>query len=181
MAQHIININNGQGTKNLSNGSYSATAQVTGYNNASLDPKNLTVVEGTNTYAFKIAADGTLTIHVTDNGTAAGTPIAGAVLYRTDANGTAYGNAVTTNANGNAVFYNTPYSATNTVKVYFKQTASDGEHDFNPNVQTITPNAQAYTYELINPATTPRTFTLVDTNYNGLPIESGALTLSETV
>lgn len=181
MAQHIINITNGQGEKNLANGVYSASAQVPGYNNQSLEPKSVTVVEGTDAYAFKIAADGTLTIHVTDNGTAAGNPIAGAVLYRTDSAGTTYGDAVTTNANGNAVFYNTPYSATDTVKVYFKQTASDGEHTFNPNVQTITPNAQSYTQQLINPPSAKRTFTLVDTNYNNLPIESGTLTLEETV
>ena len=70
-----INIVNGTGTSNLINDTYSVAAQVTGYNNASIDPSSVTVVEGTNTYAFTIAATGTLTLHVSDDGTSTGNPI----------------------------------------------------------------------------------------------------------
>ena len=68
MARHTIPITNGKGSIELVNGTYNATALVGGYDASTLDPKNVTIVEGTNDYAFTISAKGTLTLHVTDTG-----------------------------------------------------------------------------------------------------------------
>ena len=54
-----ININNGTGTGQLINDTYAVTAAVTGYENTSINPASISVVEGTNTYAFTISAEGT--------------------------------------------------------------------------------------------------------------------------
>ena len=90
MAKSVI-ITNGTGTSNLINDTYSVTASVTGYENTSIDPTSISVVEGTNTYAFTISATGTLTLHVSEDGTSTGTPIVGATFVSTDSSGTEYG------------------------------------------------------------------------------------------
>ena len=48
----IININDGQGTGSLINGSYTVTATSTGYDNTTINPSSVSIVEGTNTYQF---------------------------------------------------------------------------------------------------------------------------------
>ena len=100
----VITITNGTGTSDIVNGSYNVTATVNGYDNASILPTSVDITEGTNTYAFTIGATGTLTLHVTEDGTSSGTPIIGATFVRTDATGNEYGSTITTNANGDAVF-----------------------------------------------------------------------------
>lgn len=174
----IINIVNGTGTGELINDTYNITAEVTGYNNSSILPVSVDVVEGTDNYAFTIAATGTLTLHVTEEGTSAGTPIVGATFVRTDSSGTEYGNPITTDAQGNAIFNNVPFDATNAPTIYFKQTASDGSHEFNPNVQNTTLTSDTSTLELQNNVGAIRTITLTDINYNGLPIDNATLTLT---
>ena len=84
----IVNITNGTGTTDLINGAYTVAADVTGYDNTSINPTSITVDAETNNYAFTISATGTLTLHVTDTGTSAGTPVVGATFVRTDATGT---------------------------------------------------------------------------------------------
>lgn len=133
--EKIINITNGVGTEELINGEYT----VTGYDNTSIDPSTLNVVEGTNTYAFTISANGTLTLHVTEDGTSEGTPVVGATFKRTDLAGVEYGNVITTDSNGDAVFNNVPFSATNAPTIYYKQLASDGDYENLPiDTATIT-------------------------------------------
>lgn len=173
----IININNGTGEEELINGTYTVTADVTGYDNTSINPSSVTIEAGTNTYAFTISATGTLTLHVTEDGTTTGTPIVGATFVRTDSAGTEYGTPITSDANGDAVFNNVPFDATNAPLIYYKQTASDGDHEFDQTVQNTSLTTSTATVEITNQPGAERTINLTDSNYTNLPIESGTLTL----
>lgn len=174
----IINIVGGTGSSELINGSYTVSAEVTGYDNASLNPQNVDITAESNEYSFTIAANGTLTLHVSEDGTAAGTPIVGATFIRTDATGNEYGEVITTNDEGNAVFNNVPYDTTNAPIIYFKQTASDGNHEFNADVQNTTLTSETGTVEIQNSVGATRTINLTDANYANLPIESATLTFT---
>ena len=174
----IVTITNGSGTSDLINGAYTVEASVVGYDNTSIDPSSLTIDEATNTYAFTIASTGTLTLHVTEDGTSTGTPIVGATFIRTDSEGNTYGDAITTDASGNAVFNNVPFAASGAPIVYFMQTASDGDHEFDSTVQNTTLTTSTETLEITNQPGATRTITLTDSNYENLPIESGTLTFT---
>ena len=176
MAKNVI-ITNGTGTTELINDTYTVTAEVTGYNNTTINPNSIIVDAGTNTYSFTIAAEGTLTLHVTEEGTSTGTPIVGATFIRTDSTGTEYGTTITTDTNGDAVFNNVPFAATNTPIIYYKQTASDGNHEFDNTVQNTTMTTSTSTVEIQNTVGATRTINLTDTNYTNLPID-GNLTLT---
>ena len=176
MAKSVI-ITNGIGTSNLINDTYSVTASVTGYDNTSIDPTSISVVEGTNTYAFTISATGTLTLHVSEDGTSTGTPIVGATFVRTDSSGTEYGSPITSDSNGDAVFNNMPFDSTNAPTIYFKQTASDGDHEFSSAVQSTTMTTSTNTLEIQNTVGALRTINLTDENYANLPVD-GTLTLT---
>ena len=173
-----VTITNGTGTVELINDTYTVTAEVTGYDNTSIDPSSITVDATTNTYAFTISATGTLTLHVTDTGTTTGTPIVGATFIRTDASGNEYGTQITTDTNGDAVFNNVPYDATNAPLIYYKQTASDGDHEFDTTVQNTSLTTQTATVQITNQPGATRTINLTDANYQNLPIESATLTLT---
>ena len=173
-----VTITNGSGTSNLINGTYSVTANVNGYDNTSISPSTLSVVDGTNSYAFTISATGTLTIHITEDGTVSGTPIVGATLIRTDSSGNEYGSAITTDSNGDAVFNNVPFAQDNAPTIYFKQTASDGDHEFSTAVQNTTMTSSTATIEIANAQGASRTITLTDSNYSNLPIETATLDLN---
>ena len=173
----IVTITNGTGTTQLINDTYTVTADVTGYDNTTIDPSSITVDEGTNTYNFTIAAQGTLTLHVTEDGTTTGTPIVGATFIRTDSEGNEYGTAITTDAQGNAAFSNVPYAATNAPLIYYKQTASDGDHEFDNTVQSTSLATQTATVEIINQPGATRTINLTDANYENLPVD-GSLTFT---
>ena len=174
----IINITNGQGTESLINGSYTVTANAVGYDDSTINPSSVSIVEGTNTYQFTISATGTLTLHVTEDGTTTGTPIVGATFVRTDSTGNTYGSAITTDSNGDAVFNNVPYDATNAPTIYYKQTASDGDHEFSDLVQSTTLTTSTETIEIQNTPGATRTITLTDSNYSNLPIDTATLTLT---
>lgn len=173
----IVDITNGTGTVELINDTYTVTAEVTGYDNSTINPSSITVDASTNTYAFTISATGTLTLHVTDTGTSTGTPIVGATFIRTDSAGTEYGSVITTDTEGNAVFNNVPFAETGAPLIYYKQTASDGDHEFDSTVQTISLTTQTETIEIINTPGATRTITLTDSNYANLPL-TGSLTLT---
>ncbi len=174
----IININNGQGTGSLINGSYTVTATVAGYDDTTINPSTLSVVEGTNTYQFTIAATGVLTLHVTEDGTTTGTPIVGATFIRTDSTGNEYGSTITTDSNGDAVFNNVPYDATSAPTIYYKQVSSDGDHEFVNTVQSTTLTTSTSTVEIENAPGATRTITLTDSNYANLPIDTATITLT---
>ena len=173
-----ISITNGAGTGSLINGSYTVTADVTGYDNTSINPSSVSIVSGTNSYAFTVGATGTLTLHVTDDGTISGNPIVGATFYRTDSNGTEYGSVITTDSNGDAVFNNVPFADANAPIIYYKQTASDGDHEFDSTVQNTTMTVSTSTIQVQNPIGATRTITLTDANYTNLPIDNGTITLT---
>jgi len=172
-----ITITNGTGSEAVGVGSYIVSAAVTGYNNSSINPSSVSIETSTSNYAFTISATGTLTIHVTDTGTSEGTPIVGATFYRTDSSGNTYGNIITTDSQGDAVFNNVPYD-TNGFTIYYKQTASDGNHDFNTAVTSTSLTSSTTTLELQNPNFQTYNFTLNDANYENMPIDSGTITLS---
>lgn len=175
---YVISISNGAGSEAILNGSYPVTSSVTGYNNASILPTTATIVAGTNSYAFTIASTGTLTLHVTEDGTSGGTPVVGATFFRCDSGGTTYGSAITSGANGNAVFNNVPFAATGAPLIYYKQTGSDGNHEFSPALVNTTMTADTQTIEVTNAPAASRTIGLTDFNYANLPIETGTITLS---
>ncbi len=177
MAKNII-INNGTGSASMINGNYDVTANVTGYDNSSISPSNVQVIAGTNNYALTIAATGSLTLHVTEDGTTSGTPIVGATFIRTDSEGNEYGNAITTNQEGNAVMSNVPFDTTDAPTIYYKQIASDGEHEFISTVQSTTMTASTSTIEIENTPGASRTINLTDANYPNLPITSGTITFT---
>lgn len=172
----VINIVDGTGSANIINGTFDVTSSVTGYDNTSINPSSVQIVEGTNTYQFTISATGTLTLHVTEDGTSSGTPIVGATFVRTDSTGNTYGSSVTSDSNGDATFNNMPFDATNAPTIYFKQTASDGDHEFSDAVQSTTMTTSTSTIEIQNTVGASRTITLTDANYSNLPV-SGSLTL----
>lgn len=174
----IINITNGTGTGQLINDTYQVEANVVGYDNSTITPDSITVDAATNTYAFQIAATGTLTLHVTEDGTSSGTPIEGATFVRTDSQGNAYGDAITTDANGDAVFNNVPFAATGSPIIYYKQTASDGDHEFDDTVANTTMTTDTETIEIENAPGATRTITLTDANYASLPIGTATLTFT---
>lgn len=174
----VVNITNGSGVEDIINGTYQVTASAGGYDSSSITPSNVDIVEGTNTYNFTIAANGTLTLHVTEDGTTTGTPVVGATFVRTDSEGNEYGATITTDTTGNAVFNNVPFSETGSLTVYFKQTASDGDHEFSSSVQNTTLTTSSFTLEIINQLGASRTINLTDANYENLPLESGTITLT---
>ena len=173
-----INITNGVGTGNLINDTYSVTALVTGYDNTSINPSSVSIIEGTNTYAFTISANGTLTLHVTEDGTSTGTPIVGATFARVDSSGTQYGESITTDQNGDAVFSNVPYAETSAPIIYYQQLTSDGNHEFNNSVQNTTLTTSTQTIEIQNTLGALRTINLTDSNYANLPIDTASITLT---
>jgi hypothetical protein len=172
-----ITISNGTGTATVENSTYSVTANVPGYDNTTISPTSVTVSQSTSSYNFTISATGTLTIHITEDGTASGTAVEGATLVRTDSSGTAYGTPITTDASGNAVFNNVPFG-TSTPTIYYKQTATATDHSFDDTVQSITMTNSTQTVEIENPTTNPITVNLLDANYENLQVDSGTITLS---
>ena len=177
MAKSVI-ITNGTGTGELINDTYTVTAEATGYDNTSINPNSVTIEASTNTYAFTIAATGTLTLHVTEDGTASGTPIVGSTFVRTDSTGAEYGTTITTNASGDAVFNNVPFATTGAPTIYFKQTSSDGNHEFDNTVQNTNLTESTQTNQIQNTKGATRTINLTDANYENLPIENANLTLT---
>jgi hypothetical protein len=173
-----VNITGGTGTADLINGSYTVSSEVAGYDNTSINPSSVSIIEGTNSYAFTLAATGTLTLHVTEDGTVGGTPIVGATFIRTDSTGNEYGSVITTDASGDAIFANVPYDATNAPLIYYKQMTSDGDHEFSSAVVSTSLTTQTETNQVANQPGATRTINLTDANYVNLPIESGTLTLT---
>jgi hypothetical protein len=176
--EKVITITDGSGTAELLNDTYSVVSNTNGYDNTSIEPSSVTITNGVNSYAFTVAATGTLTIHVTEDGTSTGTPVVGATFIRTDSAGNEYGSAITTDTNGDAVMNNVPFSSTSAPNIYYKQTASDGNHEFVNTVQSTTLTTQTSTVEVENTPAATRTITLTDANYENLPIESGTLTFN---
>lgn len=149
-----------------------------GYNDSTITPGEIEIVEGTNQYSFTIGAAGTLTIHVSDDGTNAGVAVEGATFIRCDAEGNTYGDAITSDVDGNAVFNNVPFATEGAPLVYYKQTSSDGAHIFSAELRNTALTVETVTIELANEDAAVRTINLTDTNYSGLPIADGQIKLN---
>lgn len=175
---YTINVTNGTATERIVNGTYAVTAAVTGFNNASILPTSVTVEAGTDTYAFTIAATGALTLHVTENGQSDGTAVAGATFARCDSAGTTYGTPITTDASGDATFSNVPFAATGAPLIYYKQTGSDGSHEFDPALTNTSMVTASQTNQIANALAAERTVNMTDANYANLPIAAGSITLT---
>lgn len=145
-------------------------------------PYNIAITNGSGTENI-LNGDYDVVASITgyDNSTinpSSGTAIVGATFVRTDASGTIYGDPVTSDASGNAVFNNVPFADTQAPTIYFKQTASDANHEFNDEVSSTTMTTSTKTIEILNAPPASRTFSLTDANYSNLPIENGSLTLN---
>lgn len=174
-----INIDKGQGTGNIVNGNYNVEASSTGYDSTTLLPKSVEVNDTTTALNFTISATGTLTVHITEDGTSSGTSIVGAKIVRCDSSGITYGDEITTDSSGNAVFEHVPYSESDTPPtIYYKQTASDGSHNFDSALKSITLESQTKTVELENAPAKSIAFTMTDANYTGLPIETATISMN---
>ena len=173
----LIPITNGKGSKEIEDGNYNVTCTVPGYDNSSISPANVEVIEGTNEYAFTISANGVLTINVSDTGdSSTGVPVENAVFYRTDSTGQEYGNPVTTDVDGSAKLEHLPYDTSTPYKIYIKQTSSDGSHNFESTVKEILMDGENKEIEISNPEATSRNISLTDANYPNYPISDGDIT-----
>lgn len=175
---YSVTITNGTGSENIVAGEYSLSLAATGYDSSTIDPTSITVTNDSSTFDLTVAATGTLTIHVTETGESTGTPVVGAKFYRTDSTGTTYGTEITTDSTGNATLSNVPFDSTNAPTIYFKQTESDGSHNFDLTVQSTRLTAQTGTIEVTNAPAALQTFNLKDANYEGLIVDTANLTLS---
>ena len=176
MARHTIPITNGKGSIELVTGTYNVTAVAGGYDSSTLAPTSVNIVNGVETYAFTISAKGTLTLHVTDTGDAStGIDIFGAKFVRTYSTGTILGTEITTDQEGNAVFNNVPYAATDSNPIYYKQISSDGGHTFDDTVKSIIMTEETQTIEITNPTAPERHFTLMDASYTNIPVMDGQI------
>lgn len=180
MARHTIPITNGKGSIELVAGIYNATAIAGGYDASTLNPKSVTIIDGTDTYAFTISAKGILTLHVTDTGDPnTGVQIVGAKFIRTDSTGTIVGNEIITNDDGDAVFNNVPFAETGSTAIYYKQISSDGGHTFDDTVKSITMTEETETVQITNPPAPVRNFTLMDESFPNIPIIDGQILLQD--
>lgn len=177
--EYKISIVNGSGTENILNGQYSVSATSTGYDSSTIDPKSLTITDNESSYDLFIAANGTLTLHVSETGESTGTSVVGAKFYRCDQTGTTYGEAITSSSDGKALFEHVPFDTTNPPTIYYKQTESDGNHNFSTEVRSITLSTETLTVEITNAPATLKTINLKDTNYDGLSIGTAEVTLTE--
>lgn len=173
-----ITITNGEGTAQVINGEYQVTANAVGYLNSSIDPTSLTINNETDTYSLTIAASGSLIIHVSDDGTETGNPIVGATFYRTDSSGNNVGNPFTTDNEGKTTITYLPFASENSPTVYYKQTISDGNHNFDNTVKEIILTEEETPIEIENSNPLTKTFILKDANYTDLNIQTATITLN---
>lgn len=173
-----IPITNGTGSENVNNGAYSVSASFAGYDSTTLDPASITVTADVTVYDFKISATGVLTLHVTEDGTSAGTPVENAVFVRCDSSGNPVGDNVTTDSTGTATISNVPYDSDGSISVYYKQLSSDSRHSFDDTLKSAIMTASSQTVEIANALYAQRVFNVTDANYPSLTITTGSLTLT---
>ncbi len=176
MANYNVTITNGSGSQAMQKGTYDVTAEAQGYDVSTLSPKTFTATEAESTQAFTLSANGTLTFNVNETGAAGGTPITSGSLVMTDAMGaTEYGQPVTIDASGNAVFENVPYgTTTEPFQLYFKQLSTDENHNIFEGVISVSMTAQTQTEYVQNSPNALQTFSLTDENY-GMPIDGSLI------
>ncbi len=172
MANYDVTITNGSGSEAMQAGTYTVSATANGYDTGTLSPTTFTATANAGSEDFTLSANGTLTFNVNETGAAGGTPITSGSIIMTDATGTTeYGQAVTIDASGNAVFANVPYGDAGTpFTLYFKQLSSDDTHNVFDGVITVQMTSATQTEYVQNTGIATQTFTLRDANYD-LPID----------
>lgn len=171
-------ISNGQGKVDLPNDVFSVTATATGYDGSTLNPASVTVTAGVTEYSFTISATGSLILHVTEDGTSAGTPVEGATFYRCDNNGNTYGSAFTTDSTGNATLTNIPWDTDGNAKIYYKQTETASGHSFDSKLKEIVLTQATTTVEVENQLLVSRTIKLTEAGYDGLSVPGASMVLA---
>lgn len=181
MAEYNVNIVNGEASVDLPVGSYTVSAiTANGYDLTSFTPTSMTVTAVAADFDFTVAADGTLTVHVTEDGTAIGTAVAGSTFMRCDKDGTTIASSdQTTDASGNISFNNTPYGDP-TSKIYLKNTVAGSGHALLQGALEFTASAQTQTCQLAEPKVYTQSLDLTDTNFTGLNIESATIKIETT-
>ena len=179
MANYNVTIINGSGSQTMEAGDYAVSAiYAPGYDMTSLSPTNYTATSSTQTGAFTIGANGTLTIIFNETGAEGGAPITSGTVVMTDSTGAEqYGDVVNIDSNGTAIFNNVPYgSEQSAYTLYFKQLTTDENHNIYPNVFTVGMGDQTQTEYILNTLkSTLQNFTLTDANYPNLPVYNAVL------
>ncbi len=169
MANYNVIITNGTGSQTMQKGNYTVTATAEGYDVSTLTPQTFTATDAEGTQNFTLTANGTLTFNVNETGAAGGTPVTSGTIIMTDATGTVeYGQAVTINATGEAVFNNVPYGTN--INLYFKQLTTDDTHNINEGIIQVAMTQQNQVEYIQNTLAALQTFNLSDSTY-GLPID----------
>ncbi len=180
MANYNVTITNGAGSQTMQAGTYNVAATAAGYDVSTLTPATYTATENAGNGAFTLAANGTLTLKVNETGAEGGTAVTGGTVVMTDSTGnTQYGNAVTIDGSGNAVFTKVPFGDGATPYVlHFKQLTSDATHNAFEGVITVNMTSNEQTEYLRNTAAAQQNFTVTDANYSGLPVNNATLEFS---
>lgn len=183
MANYNVSITNGTGSQMMTPGNYTVSATYApGYDITSLSPTTYTATSPTGTGTFTLTASGTLTIIFNETGAEGGTPITSGNVVMTDQTGDIeYGSAVNIDSTGTAVFNNVPYGSTEApYTLYFKQLASDTEHNIYPDVFIVGMGSATQTEYILNThIPTTQSITLSDGTYSGLPVSSAVLDFVE--
>ena len=177
--EYEITLTNGTATEPMQAGTYSVTClSANGYDVTSLQPTTCTVTQQEGTFNFTLLANGTLNIEVNETGAAGGTPITSGTLVMTDATGTEnYGTATITD--GVATFSNVPFGAEGSpFTLYFKQTATDAQHNLYVGVITVEMTASTQLVYVENPPIAAQQVNLTDATYQGLPVPSATIQLT---
>ena len=179
MANYNVTITDGTGSQAMQKGTYSVSATANGYDASTLTPKTFTATDAPGSETFTLSATGTLTFIVNETGADGGTAITSGSIVMTDSTGnTQYGQPVTIDASGNAVFANVPYGTTgDPIQLYFKQLSTDENHNIFEGVISVSMTSETQTEYVQNTAIAVQTFTVSDANYPGLQID-GTLTFT---
>lgn len=184
MSNYNVTITNGSGSQLMNPGEYTVSATYApGYDLTSLSPTTYTATVPSGTGAFTLEASGTLTIIFNETGAEGGTPITSGMVVMTDQTGnTQYGSVVNIDSSGTAVFNNVPYGSVGTpYTLYFKQLATDSDHNIYADVFTVSMESATQTEYILNThIPTTQTLSLTDTNYTGLPVGNAVLEFEGT-
>lgn len=174
MALYPVTITNGSGSQRLPAGVYSVAPTVTGYT-GTLVPATFTATASDGSQSFTLAATGTLTLTITEDGTAEGTKITGGAFIRCNSEGdTTYGTEKTIDALGACTFDHVPYGDETTPYVFYvRQLRSDSTHNIQSGVITVNMAANTQTNYVTNPLAGTQSFTLADAYYSGLNLSGG--------
>ena len=179
MADYNLTIINGTGSQSMTAGDYSVSAiYAPGYDMSTLSPTTYTATSSTQTGAFTISANGTLTITFNETGAEGGTPITSGTVVMTDSTGKIeYGSVVEIDSNGTATFNNVPYGSEQAAyTLYFKQLTSDENHNIYENVFAVGMGDQTQAEYVLNTLKSVlQNFTLTDANYPNLPVYNAGL------